>query len=366
MSYQNRYSRLDRALHRVAFATASSQQGIADLEEKIYRKELELVSGDDPVFITSLPRAGTTMLLNIASEVPDFAVHRYRDMPFVLCPMIGRSLFAKFREQDVPIERAHGDGMSISQDSPEAFEEMVWKLFWRGHYKSDRITEWQRCDDPEFVKFLQSHIRKIIAIRRADTDHSPTRYISKNNLNIARLKSLSKAFPGSTVIVPFREPLQHAKSLLNQHVRFLQLHKEDAFSKRYMAGIGHFDFGANLKPIDFDGWLDQSENRDTSTLSFWLEYWRAAFQYVLDNQAGYIKLLCYEWFCENADPGLSKLAEFLQLPDAGSLMQHAPDLGIRTMREVDCNGVEGSLITDVREIYRALQDAAGGQHHNPS
>jgi len=364
MSYHNRYSPLDRALHRIVFATAASQVGVASLEEKIYRRELESITADRPVFITSLPRSGTTMLLNITSEIPEFAVHRYRDMPFVLSPMIGRSLLAKFRTQDAPIERAHGDGMSISQDSPEAFEEMAWKVFWPSHYKADRILTWRRCDDDEFVDFLRSHMRKIIALRRADTARSPSRYISKNNLNIARLTSLSNAFSGATIIVPFREPLQHAQSLLNQHLRFLQLHEEDPFSKQYMAGIGHFDFGANLKPIDFDGWIDRSEYRDATTLGFWLEYWRAAFQHVLEHQAAHIKLLCYEWFCNCTDIGLPKLAEFLELPDAGPLMHHASDIGIRTMRDVDCAGVDGALVTDVREIYRALQTAAGGQNYD--
>ncbi len=32
------------------------------------------------------------------------------------------------------------------------------------------------------------------------------------------------------------------------------MHARDPFARRYMEAIGHYDFGANLRPIDFDGW----------------------------------------------------------------------------------------------------------------
>ena len=41
-------------------------------------------------------------------------------------------------------KRAHGDGMLIDFDSPEALEEVLWKTFWRRHYRSDRILPWQK------------------------------------------------------------------------------------------------------------------------------------------------------------------------------------------------------------------------------
>lgn len=40
-----------------------------------------------------------------------------------------------------------------------------------------------------------------------------------------------------------------------------------------MRGIGYFDFGQNLRPIDFDNWLDNSVSKETERLIFWLEYW---------------------------------------------------------------------------------------------
>ena len=62
MSFRNSYGWLDRSLHRMAFATPSAQLGFADLECKLFRRELDGVRADRPLFVTGLPRAGTTIL----------------------------------------------------------------------------------------------------------------------------------------------------------------------------------------------------------------------------------------------------------------------------------------------------------------
>lgn len=58
----------------------------------------------------------------------------------------------------------------------------------------------------------------------------------------------------SVRIFPFKfiENAKTAASLLRQHQNFLDLHERDKFACKYMKAIGHFDFGKNLKPIDFD------------------------------------------------------------------------------------------------------------------
>ena len=66
----------------------TAQIGIADLETRLFDTELAAFEPGDPVFVTSLPRAGTTILLEILAALPEFATHTYRDMPMVLCPML--------------------------------------------------------------------------------------------------------------------------------------------------------------------------------------------------------------------------------------------------------------------------------------
>ena len=165
MSFADSYGVFDRLLHRFAFATTWAQRGVADLEQKLFRRELDAVDPGAPVFVTALPRAGTTILLELLAGLDEFASHRYRDMPFVLTPMLWSRFVGSGDRDAAPQERAHGDGIQISQDSPEAFEEMLWRAFWKSHYKRDRIAPWSRCDEPEFVEFLVAHMRKVIALR---------------------------------------------------------------------------------------------------------------------------------------------------------------------------------------------------------
>ena len=160
MKFANQYSRTDRLLHRLAFSSKAIQLSLADIEDKVYRKQLSSITPERPVFITALPRAGTTILLNLLYETGEFFCHTYREMPFVLCPLIWQRLSRSLRAvEPEEMERAHGDGLTISPDSPEAFEEMIWRQFWARHYKNDRIEPWIRCDRPLFVEFFSRHLR---------------------------------------------------------------------------------------------------------------------------------------------------------------------------------------------------------------
>ena len=112
--FENRYTLSDRLLHHVVFSTVSAQVACADMEDWRHGKALDKVELDRPLFVTALPRAGTTMLLDLLAELPGLAAHCYRDMPFVRCPVLWNALAQRFRKEDKPRERAHGDGMMVS------------------------------------------------------------------------------------------------------------------------------------------------------------------------------------------------------------------------------------------------------------
>ena len=133
--------------------------------------------------------------------------------------------------EDSPVERAHGDGMMISVDSPEAFEEIIWKGFWPSRYLSDRIVPWAEPEFADFERFFRDHMRKIILLRSGVSSRH-FRYISKNNPNISRIGYLKRVFPDSIIVVPFRAPLQHASSMLRQHRNFTKIHEQDPFALR--------------------------------------------------------------------------------------------------------------------------------------
>ena len=356
MTFYAGYSRLDRALHRLAFATTKAQLGIADLEQRWFRRDLEAVQVGAPVLITALPRAGTTILLELVAGCGEFAAHTYRDMPFVLCPMLWHKLSRPFQRPSQPRERAHADGIAVSLDSPEAFEEMLWHRFWPQHYQARTIAPWTTCSDLEFTEFFAAHRHKIVALR-ARGDKPTRRYVSKNNGNMARLPAIFEAVPDATVVVAFREPLQHAASLLRQHQRFGAMHDADAFGRRYMAGIGHFDFGRNLRPIDFGGWHGDRPASAAERLEFWLEYWVATYRHALQ-AAEHPQILLVSFERLGSAAGIDALAEALKVDDRPDLLARASMLRPAKEHPVDLRELPPALVQAAQEIWAELTKRA--------
>lgn len=356
MSTTSSHSALERALHRLAFATRRAQLGLADLEARLFRKELRATTMGAPVFITALPRAGTTMLLEVLAGCPEFATQTYRDMPFVLCPMLWRKFSRRARRQSVAQERAHGDGIVISPDSPEAFEEVLWLTFFGKHYGTHTITPWRDCRNAEFLEFFAAHRRKVVALRAREEPRA-NRYLAKNNQNIARIGALLDAVPEAMVVVPFRDPLQQATSLLQQHLHFSALHQRDAFAKRYMADLGHFDFGANLRPIDFDDWHGSRAPQAPQHLHFWLDYWLATYRHLLTHpESPRLTFVDFERLATTRQ--VTALAHRLGIADTAMLAKSAERLRPLPLRPVDTAGLPLSLLSALQETLAALQQRA--------
>lgn len=354
--FEIRYSYGERALHQVAFATTFAQLSVADMEDSLFARRIAAARNDRPVFITGLPRGGTTLLLNILYSLDEFASHRYRDMPFLLTPMLWSRFARIFQTRDEKRERAHGDGMMVSVDSPEALEEMVWKPFWGKQYQSDRITPWSATPDASFNEFFDSHMAKIIAIKPGDK--AGRRYVSKNNLNVARIEYLLENNPGATVIVPFRHPVRHARSLLRQHLNFLDIHARDPFARTYMEGVGHYDFGDNLRPIDFNGWLDDRRFKDFTDINFWLEYWVAAYEDLLAQVGDRVHLHSHERLRENPAQVLGTIGDILEVADRDALMSNAETVWTGQEPELDTEGIDPDLLRRSEELWNRLCQAS--------
>lgn len=360
MAVANRYAVVDRLLHRLAFATRRAQIGLADLEDRLFRARLARYALHRPLFITALPRAGTTLLLELCVASGAFASHTYRHMPFVLVPMLWDRLSRGFRRAGAPRERAHGDGMLVSVDSPEAFEEMAWMAFWSQHYRRDRIAPWRGDEDGGFREFLTSHCTKIVALAAeaddgmADRPPSPLRYASKNNLNIARIAWLARHFPDALFVIPFRDPLQQCASLRRQHLNFLGIHRRDAFAKRYMQGIGHFEFGDDLRPVDFDGWLDRATHRDPTELGFWLEYWCAAYRSLLAEATDRVCLVDYDALCADPRSGLERLVQFIQVEPQHALLAQAARVRAPSPHDIDGAVFDDKVVAEAKALHAQL------------
>lgn len=329
MNPSEAYGAMDRALHHLAFTSIDAQLALAGIETSLYKQTLNRIPIREPVFITSLPRAGTTLLLELLSLLPDFAAHTYRVMPFVLCPMVWARMSRPFRRSAKATERAHGDGVAIGYDSPEAFEEVVWMRFWQSHYHDDRIDAWGAGEvDEEFEGFLRDHMRKIIALGTAGTEAKgsetpPRRYLSKNNANIARLDLLTAMFPDCRIVIPVRNPWDHVASMQSQHERFTRMHATDGFSRRYMEWLGHFEFGAVHRPIDFNDWYGGHADRVPSDRTYWLTYWCECYTRVLKADAQCLVFVDYDRLCAEPQAGLEAIAAALSIRHVEELLDEA-------------------------------------------
>lgn len=354
--FEIRYSRGERALHQIAFATPLAQLSVADMEDGLFKKRIKAARNDHPVFITGLPRGGTTLLLNLLYALDEFASHRYRDMPFLLTPLLWDKFSRLFQQSDEMRERAHGDGMMVGVDSPEALEEMVWKPFWSKQYGNESIIPWPATSNEAFDEFFDIHMAKIIAL--AGNESTEHRYVSKNNLNIARIDYLRSTHPNATIVIPFRHPVPHARSLLKQHLNFLEIHEQDSFARAYMEGVGHYDFGKNLRPVDFGGWLEDQRFPDPTDINFWLEYWIAAYSHIITTVGDRVHLHSHEALCDNPEAVLSKLADLLIISDKQALLQEADTVWRGSQKEFPTDGFDPHLLKKGDELWKRLRKAS--------
>ncbi|QEM80751.1 sulfotransferase [Halomonas binhaiensis] len=345
------YSAIDKALHNYAFSSPSRQIALSSFEDKLWKRTLAETQVGKPVFVTSLPRAGTTILLELLARQEEFASASYRNMPFTMSPLLWGRFSSMFRKKGEKSERAHGDGIAVDFDSPEAFEEMVWMAFWREHYTDKGIKLWGAEDrNPEFEEFLSRHMRKIVA-----SVPGSQRYVSKNNANIARLPLLDAAFPEAQIVIPVRDPASQISSLMRQHQRFADLHSRDRFARQYMEGIGHFEFGAALRPIAFPGAPQGTEGAEHA--DYWLRYWIAAYEHVLSTAPAESAFVDHAALSRDPETQLPMLAEVLGVEhreafNAASEMFRAPGAS------PELPNASADLVQRANDLYAQLQERA--------
>ena len=359
MSFVQNYSFIDKLLHHLAFNIPASQKILCDLENSAYKKEIASVETHNQVFVTGLPRSGTTLLLELLYKTEEFDTFSYRQMPFILSPLVWGKISKKFSKQAEKVERAHGDGMEVSFDSPEAFEEVVWLSHLRKTYvKEDRLE----CLVPanttkSFANNFELTIKKLLIASSHGDDVK--RYISKNNANCSRLRLLTQLFPDATILVPFREPLAHVGSLMKQHQQFIEMHNDDKFSQNYMLWLGHFDFGENFKPINFDDWLSSYEGViDYNSENFWIRYWIAAYEHVLNNLTDNAFLVDYDKLLAEPLVSLQAIAKCVDLKSSSGLTELVSDIRSPTSKPRDSSQIDTDLLNKADTLYQRLKSSA--------
>lgn len=297
------YSLIDRVLHRFALGTNLVPLASFDIETALQKPDNSRIN-EQHIFVSGLARAGTTVLMRIFHETGRFRSLTYRDMPFILAPGLWGRMSGRFRESGDLKERAHGDSLLVDFDSPEAFDEVFWRVFNGKDYIKKRCLEPHDVDDETLEKF-RTYVALILMSSGSEAHH---RYLSKNNNNILRIPAIKKAFPNALVIIPFRSPVQHANSLLRQHLRFSDKENQDGFTRDYMTWLGHFEFGPAHRPFVFSpSQLDVLKTHTPDSLDYWLLIWCETYEYLLKNTDGNVVFISYENLCTNPDEVLGSL-----------------------------------------------------------
>jgi hypothetical protein len=263
---------------QVVEAAPRLMQKFGDLETRLLQRRLKRIDIDRPIFIAGLARSGTTMLLELLAQHKSVATHRYRDFPFLMTPYLWNCFFGVFGGAGKQTERPHQDGIQITPESPEAFEEPIWSVYFPGSHHAEGSQVLGRDDRNEkFAAFFTDHVRKMLLIR------GRTRYLSKGNYNVTRIEYLADLFPDARFVVPIRHPVPHVASLVRQHELFCDYSRRDGRVPAYLSAAGHYEFGPQRIPIAINGsgvqtlvaWQAAEEHRGYAI------QWAAVYGFVL-------------------------------------------------------------------------------------
>lgn len=330
------YSALDRAFHRLVLGGGFLGEMLGDLDGSFARDAPQAPPA--PVIVTGLARAGTTVLMRALHGSGRFASLTYADMPMVMAPNLWARISRAGSKERVAKERAHGDGVMVDFDAPEALEE----VFWRTHCGKDYIRPGglvPHTPDADTIAAYRAYQGRVCH------RHGAARYLAKNNNMMLRLGPVARAMPDARILVPVRDPVAQALSLRDQHRRFAEA---DRFTRDYMGWLVHHEFGADLRPFQLPGRPVPEGERDA--LDFWLTEWVACYGWLAGIAATHpdnVRPVLYERL-STAPDAWTAVAAFTDIPattEAGfrpAAPRSAPD------------GLDRALLDEARAIHADL------------
>jgi hypothetical protein len=295
------------------------------LESHLLADELSAVPLTRPVYVCGLARSGSTLLHELVAAHPGVATHRAKDYPLVYTPYWWRRATRR-RAPAPPRERAHGDRVLVTPDSPDALEEMVWAAFFpMCHDPSVSNRLGAGVSRPDFEAFYRAHLRKLLLAEGA------TRYAAKANYHVARLPYLLRLFPDARFVIPVRDPVSHIASLMRMQERFSAGQRRHRGSLAYMQWTGHFEFGLDRRPLNLGdvgrvraiqrAWAGGEEVRG------WALYWAMVHEHVAGLLASDARLrtsafvVRFEALCDAPAEVIGAVLRHCALPAAGPLIE---------------------------------------------
>jgi len=271
VSKKSDYSEWSILLHRIIFNNFNISKGLFGFEKWMFKKKIKSLNGRF-LIVTGLARAGTTALTTLLYNTGKFHSLSYANMPLLLSPNLWRFFYRP--KGDVLRERSHGDRVMFGHNTVEALEEFFWTVQLKNKYVASDTLSRHEITNEIYQQYLiyQSLINQ--------SDSNDTLYLAKNNNFILRYDSIRKLNPDFVIVILFRDPLEHAYSLLNQHERYCKFQREDEFVKEYMGWLGHYEFGLNNKHFDFSEG-ESLKQYDEHSINYWLQIWIDYYAHIL-------------------------------------------------------------------------------------
>ena len=325
--------KITRQLNAIA---ASVTDNLAEVETLILRRRLP-TEINKPIFICGLARSNTTLLTHILNSHPETGSFLYRDLPFPAIPYFWSFFNSSYYRGKSIERRIHRDAIWVDPNSPDAFEEIIWKKNLSGYFDGKFCESLdQSYDNPRLESALRESIRKILLVRGDRklffVRKRKARYISKGNYNLFRLKYILKFFPDSRFILCIRNPIDQSLSMARVHQEFIQLGLADQSFGKKLNHLGHFEFGPNRKPLTInpDGSrITEAYWAEGEDYKGYLQQWIDVYSFVLDNYLSddnlgqHILVVDHEKFFAEIKYQITQILEFCRLKSTTTFLEKA-------------------------------------------
>ena len=258
-----------------------------------------------------MARSGTTFLTHLLDSSNYFSTFKYKYLPFYRTPIFWNYINDLFYLSKKKRQRLHGDNLQVNINSPDSFEELIWKNFLEDYSLKGYWQKVEHHETSDLPKNLDLFIKKIIYINKRN------RYLSKNNNNIFRVKYLLKKYPDSKIIIVIRNPVDLAFSSAKVHFKFLKYHETIKNFSEELSELGHYEFGFQRKMFNLRGNKQLNlQNIRLKTIRSYLERYQDLLNFIIENYSNeigdkQIVILNYDNLKKIND--LSKLFQFLNI-----------------------------------------------------
>jgi hypothetical protein len=309
---------------RGVHAAAPLFVGLGNVESRLLARRLATMRVDRPVYICGLPRAGTTITLQMLSEHPDVVTHKYADFLMPYMPWVWNKVFPHIPVDAMrkPVPRIHRDRIQVTRDSAEMGEEILWEHFFPHiHSEKNYSVLDGSTSNPSFERFYSEHLRKLALVR------GRSRYVSKAIMCVVRMQYLRKLFPDARFLLYIRNPIDHVASMVKQDRIWAELERDDPRQIEIIELTGHHEFGPHQVMANVGNPQELSEIRRLFDDKKWPEsrarYWAYVYGFIakqLEDDPELAKSVCvvrYEDLCSDSGPTIDRILTHTGLDAAG-------------------------------------------------